>query len=64
MDKAIASQGMLPKACWNTLGRVMKISFAPASGWMPTEESRREDDKSRQYSDKCIDNAYTESSPG
>ena len=31
--------GTLLKACWNTFGRVMKISEGPLSGFTPTEKA-------------------------
>ena len=30
---------MLPKACWNTFGKVMKMSEGPLSGCTPTEKA-------------------------
>ena len=31
--------GIELKACWNTLGRVMKMSEGPLSGFTPTEKA-------------------------
>ena len=31
--------GTAAKACWNTLGRVMKMSEGPLSGFTPTEKA-------------------------
>ena len=39
IDKVIASSGMLPNACWKTLGKVMKSKLGPASGLIPTEKA-------------------------
>ena len=33
------TSGMVLKACWNTLGSVMKMSEGPLSGLMPTEKA-------------------------
>ena len=31
--------GTPPNACWNTLGRVIKMRLGPESGCMPTEKA-------------------------
>ena len=31
--------GLLPKACWNTFGSVIKINDGPLSGLTPTEKA-------------------------
>ena len=56
-----ARTGIPLKACWNTLGRVMKIKLGPASGWMPTEKAAG---KMINPASTATNNAYTESSPG
>ena len=34
-----ANIGTPPNACWNTLGRVIKMRLGPESGCMPTEKA-------------------------
>lgn len=38
-ENIYASMGTPLNACWNTLGRVIKIRLGPESGCMPTEKA-------------------------
>ena len=59
------------KACWNTLGSVMKISEGPLSGCTPTEnavnahgESRGKDNQSGEQGHQSIDDRYLDAGTG